>query len=338
MKPSFGFREVLARLFAYNVWYTRIFAILFGILFLYSCSNNRELPVKLSKEPTFQLTNGGTISTDLYNEYNPVLVKLNNNKLALFYGFDGPCADCTEGLHHIMVAISTSEFDDQSGSLPTFEEPSPLLPGGGPINHSEFLRFSVHASASGVTVYYNNPDNSDNLEYLSFPADMNTLFTSSSSISNSNFQTFTIGGVSEDGTEVMAYDENTFSGYIFNPSGTSDPAIPVDELAGSVGAIFVPASASGEPVALLGLYTGGTFTAVTEDGLLGGTPDLSVSLLREGLFLSRAAGFLSGSEFNDTITFSANDGLTEDIFIVTSHTLADFWQLATTEPEFSLPE
>ena len=324
----------MQKILSYSKW-----SFLFYLLFtLTNCSNkNLTGDIIKTKTPVFQLTSGGTISTFEYDEYAPTLVLLSNSKLALLYAYNGTCSGCTEGTHNIMLAISSSEFNVNAGNIPTFEEPQPLEIEGMVINSTDRIQFVATANGMGLQIYLNTPDlNSSKICNLSY-TDVTVALTTSSCnpINNTDYEDFIVGGISADGNEIMAYDPNNSQGYVFNPSeSASGMASEVEQMYSAIGALNIPETATGIANSWMPVFDTGILGAGSPSGIIGVTVSLALSLAENGLFGTAIAGFYSGDDAADFATFSANDGFSDDIYAITSHSLLDLWVLATETPDF----
>jgi len=283
-------------------------------------AGEKELLGKIKGKASLRLADGSTISRDDSDEYSPYLLKLSDGYLLLVFGSNRTdCASCTG--HNVFMAKSITAFNGEF--IPYFSTPVPARISTNPINEPSRISFAATASGTSVVLYLNYSSGSNQIHTGTYSDPQNPTVGSLSLIANSNHYDNTIIGISADGTNLFSTDTNGI-GYVFDPTTlvTANPHGYGMDYASS--ATQVRQENSGLQDSILGVYYGMSYTAAGQD-YFGGLPDLDLSLLASGLYLSQLSTFYTDDPFGDTVLFSAWDGISDDIYVITSHTAYDLW-------------
>jgi hypothetical protein len=106
--------------------------------------------------------------------------------------------------------------------------------------------------------------------------------------------------------------------------GTASGATALPGLNNASSAVGVREANSGFSDAYFVVGQFGT-TAGTKDAMVGPLVTLEVALASSGLQLTTINSFFNSSAEGDLVLFSANDGLSDDMYVVTSHTVEQLW-------------
>lgn len=280
----------------------------------------KEMDGKVKGKASLQLADGSTISQDGSDEYNPYLVQLSDGYLVLVFG-----SDRNGGLHNIFVAKSVEPYN--GFEVPAFETPTVVTESATPIDDANMISFAATASGTSVVLYVNYKGASwfirKGVVTDTLSPDVGTFAT----ITNTSQESNTIIGINADGNDLITLDYNGIA-YLVNPdnSTTSNPFGA--NLDYSTSATQVRYDNSGQNDAYMGSYYGSTF-ATTGTEYYGPIFDFELSLAESGLSMGQMTTFYDGyGAYGDMILFAAHDGLSADIYVVTSHTAGMLWQLA----------
>lgn len=280
---------------------------------------------KVEGKAKLQLANGGTISQDNSDEYSPNLLQLSNGYLVLVFGSDRTCGTCTTGHHNIFVSQSVSPYDGID--LPIFSNPVVVTAVSTPINDPSPISFTATAQANDVVLYVNLWSSSGSIVkgVITNPL-VPTLPGGFTSIANTAQQSNTIIGINSTGSELATVDYNGIA-YLVKPDDTvaSNPFGANLDYANS--ATQVRFENSGENDAFMGVYAASPF-ATTGTAYYGPMFDFQASLIDSGLTIGEVTTFYDSNPYADMVLFSAHDGTSWDIYVVTSHTSGMLWQLA----------
>lgn len=304
----------------------RIFALILIGLFALNCSNpstGRELDGKIKGKAKLRLADGSTISQDDSDEYHPQMVTLTDGHLVLAFGSDRACGTCTPGYHNIFITKSITPFNGVE--LPFFNTPQPVTNDGTIIDDPGRINFALVANGTGVLVYLNHHTNSLALYKGSITDPTNPISSPFAPLVNTNHNMDTVIGANAAGDRLITTDASGVA-YIVNPEVTvaSNPfGFGLDY---SQTAFQVRQESSGFDDSYIAAYYGASY-ATTASFPLGPIIDFDFSLIGSGLFLSTLGPFYSSDASSDLVLFSAYGDLTEDLYVVTSHTAGDLWSL-----------
>lgn len=300
-------------------------ALVFASVFLLMhCAPKPTEKIDLSKtRASFMLSDGSSISTDAYDEYNPILITRDDGYLVLLFASDRDCGACTTGYHNLFVAVSTEPYYDDL-TLPAFNTPVAVLPDGASAADSiSRLEFVAEASGPNVIVGYSNVSNIYTF-ILDTAGQSSGAGTGYAPAGNTTRGTDSLLGfgpepgsmLSRDGSGVVRYSSITtpHNGRKVTNSafGTADTITRIHpSYTGFLGATFIADS---------GYLMMGT---LYEN--FGYHPNFQEALDDAGIFLTSAQVFDAGNSADDLLLFSAHDGQSEDLYAIDSHTVGDLW-------------
>ncbi len=282
-------------------------------------AGEKEMLGKIKGKASLRLADGSTISRDDSDEYNPYLLKLSDGYLVLVFGSNRTdCVNCTA--HNIFLARSLTPFDGQV--IPFFSTPLPAKLSTNPINEPGQISFAAAADGTSVVIYMNYSSGSNQIHTGTFDP-TNPTVGSLTLITNSNHYDNTVIGISADGTMLFSTDVNE-SGYAFSPTASiaADPYGYGMDYATSV--TQVRQENSGLQDSILGVSYGLSYTAAGNDWF-GPIADLESAMLLNGMYLNSLSTFYVDDPSGDIVLFSAWDGISDDIYVITSHTSYDLW-------------
>lgn len=302
---------------------TRI-ATLFVALFIVHCAPKPTEKIDLSKtRSSFMLADGSSLSTDEFDEYDPVLLTRDDGYLVLLFASNRDCGGCTPGYQNLFVSVSTDAYYDDL-ELPTFNNPVVVLPDGS--NAAETVnRFEFAAEASGpnVMVIYRN------------------------GASLSMFQLTTAGQSSGAGSGLTPVGNSTRSTDSFLGFGPEPGTMLTRDGSGTTRYSMVTQAHNGRAVTNAAYATAGNISRINPlyTEFLGATFSVDSGYLmigtlyedfgyhlefqdaidEEGLSLTAVHVFDAGASADDLLLFSAHDGISEDLYVVNSHTVGELW-------------
>jgi hypothetical protein len=292
------------------------------------CSHpgGREIDGKVKGKASLRLADGMTISQPNSDEYRPQIVTLNGGYLVLAFGSNRACGGCTPGNHNIFLAKSLTPYNGTE--LPFFAPPVVLIDdyNDSPINDSNPINFAVVASGTNVKVYLNYVYNS----YYLFTGTPDLISGSGtySQIVNANYAGYKVIGASAAGNRLVVLNTQG-TAHIIEPDNSQDPGSPYGfGLDNANSAMQVRQEVSGFDDAYIATIYGWSL-ATTGASPLGPILPFDLSVLGSGLQLTSIGAFYSNNPLGDLVLFSANDGQSDDMYIVTSHTAGELWGLTT---------
>ncbi|GAB4425853.1 MAG: hypothetical protein OHK0011_07210 [Turneriella sp.] len=293
-------------------------------LFAAHCSKPtiRELDGKIKGKASLRLADGSTISRDDADEYRPQIVTLSDGYLALAFGSDRSDPGCTPGTHNIFLAKSLTPYDGLS--LPFFDTPRPLKNAGYCVDDPGRINFAVVPDNTGVKVYLNFHSQSNQI-WVAPVTDLENPAPAFGSIGNSNHIDNTVIGANAAGDRLVTTDVSGVA-YVMNPNTSLAADAYGFGLNNAESALQVRQEVSGYDDAYLASIYGSSL-ATTGAFPFGPIFDLDFSLIGSGLFLSSVGAFYSSNAEGDLVLFSAYGEFSEDMYVVTSHTAGDLWNL-----------
>ncbi|MFO1471528.1 MAG: LamG domain-containing protein [Turneriella sp.] len=277
----------------------------------------KEMDGKVRGKASLQLADGSTISQDGSDEYNPYLLKLDDGYLVLVFGSN------RNGLHNIYMTKSLEPYN--GFEIPFFNPPALVTISSSPIDDPSPISFAAYSNGANVFVAFNYYS----VGQIRIGSTSNFAapdITSLTTPDNTNHYTDTIVGVSADGNRLLSTDAGGIA-YSFDPNNGTD-------MGTGLGGFFdysesitqVRQQNTGFDDSYMAVYYGGTF-AGTKDMPFGSIFDFDISLLESGLFISHMTTFYGNDASEDLVLFSAFDGISDDIYVVTSHTSGMLWSL-----------
>jgi len=293
-------------------------ALLLSGLFSQCAKRPTAVDSRVKAKLSLRLAGGAPISSPSTDEYNPQLLLGADNFLYLVFGSNRACnpeATCTAGLHYIFITKSITAFDGVN--LPFFNSPVALRDGvnAGP-GTAQPAKFAATISGSQVTVCVKTGVNLECSSSLNATTGEVTI----SNIANATHLGSTPIGVEAAGQKLIVLDASNNAFEIGTASGST--ALPGLNNASS--AVGVREANSGYTDAYFVVGQFGT-TASTKDAMVGPLATLELALASSGLQLTTINSFFSSSAEGDLVLFSANDGLSDDMYVVTSHTAEQLW-------------
>jgi len=296
---------------------------LVGLIAVY-CSKPtpRDLDGKIKGKASLRLADGSTISQDDADEYRPQIVKLSDGYLVLAFGSNRACAGCTSGAHNIFMSKSLTAFDGVS--LPFFDVPKVLQPGSSPLNAANALDFALVASGLTVAVYVNLP----NIQKIPVnnPADPEHNVSQPTPISNTHHNATTILCANADGNRLFGVNDSG-DVYVFDPDVDTSVNATYQGLQDIKSGIFIRPDTANATDAFMTTWYGGSL-ALAGGQVIGPILNFDLSVGFSGLLLTSFGSFYADNAQSDLVLFSANNGISDDMYVVTSHTAADLWSLA----------
>lgn len=283
----------------------------------------KELKGSVKGKASLRLADGSTISRDDSDEYNPYIVKLSDNYLVLVFGSNRACGGCSG--HNIFMAKSLTPYTPYE--LPFFNTPVVVQNNSTLINAPSPISFAAMADSANVKLYVNLHSVTGFVrEGTVTNPNAPNITPALAAITNTAHEANTIVGVSADGGKLISTDFNQ-DVYIFDPgSGTSESPFGFN-LSMSESVIQVRFDNTGFNDSYIGTFFGTSFAA-TQDIYFGPIIDLDISVASSGLFMGGLTTFYGDSAAEDLVLFTANDGFSDDMYVITSHTAADLWNIA----------
>ncbi|MFZ5629375.1 MAG: LamG domain-containing protein [Spirochaetota bacterium] len=299
----------------------RIGVVVLAVFFAVNCARKpTELNGPIKGKLSLRLANGAPISQPGSDEYNPHLILGPNNYLALVFGSNRSCALTCSG-HNIFVSMSLTPFDGQS--LPFFSAPAVVEYSGSPwVNDTMPVNFVAMLEGSALKIYANTVGDG----YRIMVAEVNNTGNIPSppvAIDNAFHSYSTVIGVDGSGKRLVVLDDATFEAYEIDPAASNQGTrlAAIDYAASAVG---VRQENSGLQDGYFASYTAFTFAA-SKDMFIGPLASLDLSLATSSLYLKTINSFFTSSASNDLVLFTANDGFSDDMYVVTSHTAGELW-------------
>jgi hypothetical protein len=295
-------------------------SVALAVLFAIACGGKPvAIDPRLKAKLALRLADGSPISQDGSDEYNPHLLKLPNNYLALVFGSNRSCAaSCVD--HNLFVASSLTPFNGET--LPFFSTPVPVtLASTAWLNQAAPINFTARVSGSSVVVYVNVDAASGGIQHVEVQAN-GEHGTTALDINNTIHQFSTVIGIAADGERLIVLD-SSYEAYEINPS-ISSQGTRVQPLDYADTAVGVRQENSGVQNGYFGSYFGASFAA-TDTQPIGPLITLDIGLGESGLTIWTLNTFFQDNAVNDIVLFTAFDGTSEDMYVLTSHTAGDLW-------------
>ena len=300
-------------------------ATIFASLLILHCAPKPSEKIDLSKTRTsLMLTDGSSVSTAAYDEYNPILVARSDGQLVLIFASDRPCGGCTAGDHNLFAAVSAGTYDGDR-EIPPFSPPVVIKPdGSNPANSAGRLRFVAEGAGPAVVIAF---EYSGSISFFQLPEanQASGVGINLVPIGNTTRTTDTLLGfgpepgsmLTRDGTGVTRYSAITqphngraVANAAYDGADTITRLSPLNTLMN--GATF---TAEGGTLKIGNLYADFGIHEAFDD-----------ALNEAGLYLMTVQQFDAGG-FEDLLLFSAHDGGSEDLYVVDSHTVGGLWAL-----------
>jgi len=294
-----------------------------------ACGNLPVEDVHLGQS-SLKLANGNTISSDLYDDYNPVVVRLGNGYLALVFGSTRSCSvSCTN--HNIFIATSVAPYI-AGAALPAFNDPQPITANASALNASTAFQLAAIASGNNITVYAQQNagliSTTDSINPVAAaPINVGAMLNS---ITEYNCYNHRMLGLDAAGLMIATNTGGTLV-FRFNPNLIGG---------GSCGTVSNVNLASGRHVSLLSLTASGIADSFFVSDAAGNlrlasatssgrkVTDLADSLGRAGLISTSASVMTTPQASGDLLFFSAASGVGQksDLYLATSPSPGTLWQ------------
>lgn len=282
----------------------------------------KELSGKIKGKMSLRLADGSPISTDEADEYNPYIVKLSDDYLVVVFGSNRTCGGSCSG-HNIFMAKSISPYSGLT--LPFFNTPVAVKDGVTPLNLTNAVNFAAVANTTNVVLYVN--DNLGDIQKgtISNPGNPTAGFTA---INNTAILSYKVIGITSAGSDLVVTDSGGTS-YTANPNVTESPTAYGFALDSALSATQVRLDNTGYDDSYMAV-TGfeGFFTtpiATTKAFPFGPIINFDLALLSSGLSITHINTLYGDTAENDIILFSARDEVSNDLYVVTSHTSKALW-------------
>jgi hypothetical protein len=291
------------------------------------CSHpgGREIDGKVKGKASLRLADGSTISQPNSDEYRPQIVTLSDGYLVLAFGSNRACIGCTAGHHNIFLAKSLTPYNGTE--LPFFAPPVVLRDANNqnyPINDPNPIHFAVVASHSNVKVYFNY---FYNFYYLfTGTPNLNSGSGTYLQIVNANYAAYKVIGANAAGDRLVVLDTQGMA-FIIDPDDSNGTGSAYGfGLDNAESAMQVRQEVSGFDDAYIAINDGSSLATT------GASPRRPIapfnrSVSGSGFRLTSIGAFYSNNPSGDRVLFSANDGQSDDMYIVTSHTAGELWGL-----------
>jgi hypothetical protein len=301
--------------------------ILASLAMVLHCSHpgGREIDGKVKGKASLRLADGSTISQPNSDEYRPQIVTLSNGYLVLAFGSNRACNNnCSPNHHNIFLAKSLTQYDGTE--LPFFAPPVVFNDGNSPINDPYPINFAVVASGSNaVDVYFNSYFNSNSIYQATFDFSVNYGYPGL--IDNSTCQQCKVIGANAAGNRLVVLDQQQQGmAFIIDPGGGVTDIPYGFWLANANSAMQVRQEVSGFDDAYIAINDGSSL-ATTGSSPRRPIASFNRSVSGSGFRLTSIGAFYSNNPSGDWVLFSANDGQSDDMYIVTSHTAGELWRL-----------
>lgn len=292
------------------------------VAFALNCApkpTEKEMEGKIKGKASLRLADGSTISQDGSDEYNPYLVQLSDGYLVLVFA-----SDRNGGLHNIFVAKSVEPYN--GFELPFFNTPVAVTATASPIDDANMISFAATAQGTSINLYVNLHTASGFIRKGVVTDPLAPDVGSFAAITNANQESNTIIGINADGADLVTTDAGGIA-YLVNPDNNTASSAFGANLDYSESATQVRFDNSGQNDAYMGTYFGSTFAATATD-YFGPIFDFDLSLAESGLSIGQMTTFYdSNGAYGDMTLFAAHDGISADIYVVTSHTSGMLWNM-----------
>jgi hypothetical protein len=308
---------------------SRWIVILASLAMVLHCSHpgGREIDGKVKGKASLRLADGSTISQPNSDEYRPQIVTLSNGFLVLAFGSNRACNNnnyCSQNHHNIFLAKSLTKYNGTE--LPFFAPPVVFSDANNqnfPINDQNPIHFAVVASGNAVKVYFNYHQVNNSIRTAT--PDLTSGSGAYVTIGNISYSSHKVIGANAAGNRLVVLNTQG-TAYIINPD-SQDLVSPYGfGLDNANSAMQVRQEVSGFDDAYIGINNGSSL-ATTGSSSRGPIAPFNRSVSGSGFRLTSIGAFYSNNPSGDRVLFSANDGQSDDMYIVTSHTAGELWGL-----------
>jgi N-acetylneuraminic acid mutarotase len=310
---------------------------LFALLLSTHCSRPVVEKIDIDKARVgLRLADGSTISTDEYDEYNPVLIQRPDSKLALIFASDRDCASCSAGMHNLFIAVSATAYNNDL-QMPVFESPVVVRPNGSaPLNSAQRIRYSALPFSTDIAFAYEIGAGTYSFE-LTPATQLTGIGSGHGGIGNSTRSADTFLGFGPEIPSMISRDGSMTVRYSKVDSAHNGGTLNNFLLSFAENVSRVPSSVTGYNTSMIFADPSGIWFS-SLDFPVAPALSVNVSLLAEGLFLSNANVSVTNAASNDFLLFSADDFISDDLYVVTSHSIGDLWLQDTFMPPGDLSD
>lgn len=265
---------------------------------------------------SLRLANGTPISQPESDEYNPQLLLDGENHVFLVFGSNRFCASSCSG-HNLFITRSLTPLSGET--LPFFGSPVVLATNGEAwLNQTERIRFAATIESGLVNVYANVGS-----EQMMYTSEVDAFgVVTPQLIPNEPHAASQIIGVAAPGDRLIVRSEN-ISVYEIAPKGEGQGE-QLSALDAALSVTGVRQENSGLQYGYFVAWPGGAFAAAKE-WPIGPLLPFDISLAESRLSLVSINSFFAASAAADLVLFTANDGESDDLYVVTSHTARQLW-------------
>jgi len=302
-----------------------------------NCAPALQDKVDLKKARTgFALANGDPISSDVYDDYSPQLVRKPDGKLILIFGSNRTCAGCTGGQNYMFLSESLTTYTGDD--LPRFAPPIPIKLGSPhPISarssikatwRENSLQIFARTAAGNITGYQINSGN---------------LGTATTNTPEAGTNTTRLTNTFLDVNLKTIYQLTQQSGIAYVSSFLfPDPGVEVENyiLDAATSAVEVPQHESGTADSLY-IVNDGRLYFGTFDLDLGEDEFVNAALEDSSLYLTKIGIMPYFGSIPGTLVFSAgaSNAAQQDLYVITSHDVFTLWLLSgQSDFDFTNPE
>lgn len=295
-----------------------------------ACENNSSDIAPLPPG-SLKLANGNYLSDPVYDDYNPVIVRLSNGYLALVFASNRTCGATGCTANNIFVATSVAAYSND-GHLPAFHAPQIVLDNGSAANFAGTLRLAAVASGTNINVYFQTGSgsisNTNTFNPVSASPIMGNVF---GSIAEYNCYNNKMLGLDASNLMFAVNTAGTLL-YRFNPANSGVGCMGANVSNGAFALNKSVALLSGTDTGISDAYfatdNSGTVSAQSATNAGPKITVLTTGLAAFSLQLTNASVLNSASPAGNLLIFSAatGPGKPSDLYALTSHTTGALWR------------
>lgn len=309
-----------------------------GIAVLLSLSfgacQQTAIPTEIPALANLKLVNGNPISDANYDDYNPVMVQLNNGTLVLVFISSRPCAAfCIN--HSIFVTTSATPYLND-GKIPAFRTPQVLIENTSAIDLIGPARVAVQVNGNQVNIYHRSAAAGSSIYTTTFfdPVANTDIqlwgFNAQISAVGLGCSTSNMLGLDTSNNMISVASTNAISRY--NPASYSGNCNTTNmfantSLSSALRLSPMRSATIGIPEGFLVTESGGKLSAQTASSKGPQIKSFTDGLAAQGLTLTGASVLNANQASGDLLVFSASpgSGKPSDLYVLTNKTPADLW-------------
>lgn len=298
-----------------------------GIIFsLISCANLSEIPELRKSKAKLKLADGASISTEQYDESNPLIVRKINGYLYLIFGSDRPCSyGCSGGSHNLFVSRSVTTYSSGK-ALPAFETPEVVTFNTTALNLTPKINFVAKDNGSNIRIYLKDASVIQYNDIPESPGPWGYVSSGTTGIINSTESDGTILGITVD--NALFRKNNAGNIIVFSPdSAGAGMQLTNTDLSNVLSMAHMRAGITGNSQTALVVSAENNVFGGSATVTFGGLGGLNRSLESERIFINNLRIMYGTSAESDLVTFSASETRNgkSDMYVITSHSPADLW-------------